>query len=82
MKSEIPKFDIPDDRCELCVYYEKIDSALGYCKRFPPKWEEVKEKWYSKKVKTLIYLIVLWGMESCAEYIMDKSLKWEEHEQN
>jgi len=63
---------IPVRKCEDCIYYGVIDStdgiidsAYGYCRRFPPKIYRVKlfRRTYSTKYPT-----VAWCEHACGEF--------------
>jgi len=32
----------PEQRCQLCKFYEPIDSGYGKCFRYPPKWIRIR----------------------------------------
>jgi len=62
-----PVKDKTERRCEKCKYYSAIDSAYGYCLRFPPKMR--KEKWWKNKW-VIEYPIVEWCRKGCGEFIL------------
>lgn len=47
--------------CEECKFYKFIDSGYGYCRRYPPKFFELK--------KFFEYIIVEWDRICCGEFI-------------
>jgi|GEM_PF-1783711 len=71
-RSESEELKIPVRKCEDCIYYGVIDStdgivdsAYGYCRRFPPKIYRVKlfRRTYSTKYPT-----VAWCEHACGEF--------------
>lgn len=57
--------NLPDKRCEKCEHYHMIDSAYGYCLRFPPKNIIVKLIPFRRDYE---YPVVTWHLPACAEY--------------
>ena len=54
-------------RCEQCVFYLIIDSAYGYCRRFPPTIKEkLKAGW--KTYSEDRYPIVTFDSSICGEF--------------
>ena len=62
--------NIPQRRCELCRYYNLIDSAYGYCYRYPPVLvkESITWKFWRKACVKERYPIVAWTECACGEY--------------
>lgn len=60
-----PVKDKTERRCEKCKYYSVIDSAYGYCLRFPPKNKTIGR--FKKKTK-IEYPIVEWPRKGCGEF--------------
>lgn len=59
--------------CENCVFYVRLDSGYGYCRRFPPvstisylnfSWKKLK----FVPIYEFEYQIVVWSTPPCGEY--------------
>jgi len=57
--------NMTDKRCERCEYYSAIDSAYGYCLRYPPKNKIIG---IIKKTMTIEYPTVEWHRKGCGEF--------------
>lgn len=62
----------PAKRCELCEWYNMIDSGFGYCYRYPPK--HILIKLIPIRYKD-VYPEVAWCEKACGEYSQGKSEK-------
>ena len=60
-----PVKNMTEGRCEKCKHYLTIDSAYGYCSRFPPK--EIKK---NRKKIVIKYPVVEWNRKKCGEFKM------------
>lgn len=53
-------------QCEKCEHYAQIDSAYGYCKRFPPK--NVIRINYLWRKHFIEYPTTEWNRKACGEF--------------
>ena len=69
MLNEDVEVTIEDKRpkCQDCKFYLMIDSGYGYCRRFPPKIENVG-KWWKPKWE-IHYQLVEWYRKACGEML-------------
>lgn len=60
-----PGKNMTDRRCENCIYYSRMDSGYGFCRRYPPT---------RNKKNKVEYLIVEWNRKSCGEFVPKKEV--------
>lgn len=60
--------------CEDCKWYLMIDSAYGYCRRFPPRECIIKKNWFVKYYEDR-YPIIVFDSSTCGEFFNEKEIK-------
>lgn len=71
-----PEITTDGDRCEQCKFYIIHDSAVGSCRRFPPKTEEKESGfWFrllgpSRLDRGVQYPRTYWCKKACGEYLL------------
>jgi len=74
MKTDLDfiKSALPFQRCEKCWHYHMIDSAYGYCRRFPPTVQHPNRKVRHRFIRYIVwkerYPIVTFDNIACAEF--------------
>ncbi len=65
------EYTIKDDKnkCLGCKFYIWIDSGYGYCRRYPPKWENLERWWWKKSQGVIAYQLVGWCRKACGEFV-------------
>ena len=57
-----------EQKCEQCSFYLFINSGYGYCRKYPPKEELIREHWWSHKQSRISYQVVEWCRKACGEF--------------
>jgi len=63
-----PGKNMTDKRCENCIYYSRIDSGYGFCRRYPPTRNNKNKK------NRVEYPVVEWNRKSCGEFVSKKEV--------
>lgn len=59
--------------CEECQFYLMIDSAYGFCRRFPPAPIIIRRDWLGRYKYDDVYPTVVFDGSTCGEFLKRKA---------